>query len=221
MPRPVNPQKALENKFSEVLLEYKKRYNVDTLDSPNDVANLNSMIRNQLLIERLQGALDDQTTSDKDIDPTQIKKVLDSIVSLSETNMALEKTLGIDRKTRKNEAAESIQDYLAGVRARSLEWLEQRLIKVYCKSCKILVGRISGVYDTTMFEASFQCPQCNKLTVVKRKEQDIFYDVKDADWRRKYPIEIQQPKRKDAPDVPIINNDAELIIGDVIEDGEE
>ena len=183
--------------FDTILAEYQQKYNVDSLNSPNDVANLHSMIRNQLLIEKLQEQLNTLTDTNDTIDPTQVKKILDSLVALSETNIALEKTLGIDRKTRKQEASESVVDYLAALRQRAKEWLDtdERLLKVYCKACGIMVGRISGVYTTTAFDASFQCPQCKKYIITKRQERDIFFDIKDSDWRKKYPIQIQQAKR--------------------------
>jgi hypothetical protein len=195
-------------RFDAILEEYKSKYNVDSLDSPNDTANLHAMIRNQMSIEQLQERLD-LLTSAAEIDATNIKKVLDSIVALSEINISLERTLGIDRKTRKQEASESVVDYIAALKQRAKDWLDsdQRLLKVYCKKCQIMVGRISGVYDTTAFEAGFQCPQCKKYTVVKRVERDVFFDVKGADWRRKYPIEIEQPKRSNAPDTSLIEDD--------------
>ncbi len=197
--------------FERTLAAYKQKYNVDSLDSPNDVANLHSMIRNQLLITQLQDQLD--TIVGDAGDTSSIKKILDSIVALSETNMQLEKTLGIDRKTRKQEASESIPEYLATLRQRAREWLEteERLLKVYCPDCKIMVGRISGVYATTEYFGSFQCPQCNKRITVNRVERDVFYDVKDSEWRRKYPIEIEQARRTNAP--AIIDTEADLIIG--------
>ena len=208
------PRKAgMELQFDRILAEYKQKYNVDTLDSPNDVANLHSMIRNQLLVERLQQQLT-ELSQEQDIDPSQIKKILDSIVSLSETNVTLERQLGIDRKSRKQESAESVADYIAGLKTRAREWLdnEERLTKVYCKSCSIMVGRISGVYETTHYDCVFQCPQCKKNIRISRKEKDIFYDVKDADWRRRYPIEVEQAKRIKAPEFDMIDND--LVIGD-------
>lgn len=208
--------KKNSNTFESVLAEYRAKYNVDALDSPNDVANLHSMIRNQLLIEKLQDQLNSITEQDE-IDPTQVKKILDSIVALSETNINLERTLGIDRKTRKQEASESVADYLTTLRQRAKEFIdrEEILTKVYCKACQIMVGRISGVYDTTAYEASFQCPQCKKNIIVKRQEKDIFFDVKDADWRRKYPIEIEQPKRTTAPTITGV--DDEMTIGNTVE----
>lgn len=202
---------GIELQFDRVLLEYRQKYNVDTLDSPNDVANLHSMIRNQLLIERLQAQLAVLSQEDE-IDPTQIKKVLDSIVALSETNVTLERQLGIDRKTRKQESAESVADYITGLKQRAREWLDNddRLLKVQCKACNIMVGRISGVYETTAYDAIFQCPQCKKNIRITRKEKDIFYDVKDADWRRKYPIEVEQAKRITAPQFDNIQDDLQI-----------
>ncbi len=202
-----------EKRFELLLAEYKEKYNVDALDSPNDVANLHAMIRNQILIEELQFQLDLSVRSDDTIDANQIKKILDSIVALSETNMNYEKTLGIDRKSRKQQANESIEDYVTTLKQRAKEWIDHddRLVKVYCKKCNIMVGRISGVYETTAYDAGFQCPQCKKYTTIKRVERDVFFDVKDAEWRRKYPIEIEQPKRTKAP--TITNVDDDVIIG--------
>lgn len=208
------PRKPLnERRFDAILAEYKKKYNVDSLDSPNDVANLNTMIRNQQIIEKLQEQMTELTDQDT-IDPMQVKKILDSLVALSESNVVYERTLGIDRKTRKQESSESVADYITGLKQRAKEWLDSdsRLLKVHCKSCNIMVGRISGVYETTAYEASFQCPQCNKRIVVKRQERDIFYDIKDADWRRKYPIDIEQAKRTKAPDTSMVEDD--LLIGE-------
>jgi len=208
------PRKPLEERrFDRILEEYKSKYNVESLDSPNDIANLHTMIRNQIIIEKLQQQMNDLTNLDE-IDPVALKKVLDSLVALSESNVVYERTLGIDRKSRKQESAESTADYIAGLKARAKEWLdnEERLTKVYCKQCNIMVGRISGVYDTTHYSASFQCPQCKKQIVITRKERDVFFDVKDAEWRKKYPIEVEQARRVSAPTFDDIPN--ELNIGD-------
>lgn len=199
--------------FDKVLAEYKEKYDVDTLSSPNDIANLHAMIRNGLLIETLQARLDELANARDGINPQEVKRVLDSIVALSEVNMNYEKTLGIDRKTRKNDASESVADYLTTLRHRAKEWLDEtRLIKVHCKACSIMVGRISGVYDTTAYQASFQCPQCKKNIIVRREEKDVFFDVKDADWRRKYPVEIEQAKRTKTPAMRDV--EADVLLGE-------
>jgi len=206
---------AKNKEFDAIYAEYKDKYDVDSLTNPNDKANLATMIRNQLLINQLQDRLDTISSPEAETDPNEIKKILDSIVALSQTNVAYEKTLGIDRKTRKQQQEGSIVDTVLRLKAMAREFVDddRRLLKVMCKKCKIMVGRISGVYDTTEYNAAFQCPQCKKYSTVSRKERDIFYDVKDADWRRKYPMEVIQPK-SNAKNAPIIDIAADMTIGD-------
>lgn len=205
-PRKVNKS----DEFNNLLSDYTLKYNVEQLDSPNDISNLHTMIRNQVLIKKLQDQLEILT---EDIAAAaDVKKYLDSIVALSEVNIAYERTLGIDRKTRKQTDSENVADYLTGLKQRGKEWLDERLTKVVCETCNIMVGRISGVYDTTFYEARFQCPQCKKQVLVKRQERDIFFDIKDADWRRPYAVDIEQPKRTNAPDTSGIEDD--IILGE-------
>lgn len=211
---------AFDKQFQAMLDEYGKRYDIESLTNPNDMANLHTMIRNQLVIEELQKQMHTLAQADAVANAADIKKINDSIIGLSQTNMQYERTLGIDRKTRKAEQAETIVDYITRIKALAREFLDDRLTKVVCTKCNIMVGRISGVYETTQFSAAFQCPQCKKQITVSRKERDIFFDVRDADWRRKYPIEIIQPKRiKGSPDLPIIAGD--LTIGDEYEDSDD
>lgn len=206
--------RIVSKEFNDILTQYKEKYDVESLENPNDLANLETMIRNQLLIVQLQDRLDKLITASK-LDPIEVKKILDSIVALSQTNVQYERTLGIDRKTRKQQQAESVVDYIIKLKQLAREFIDndRRLTKVICKTCNIMVGRISGVYETTEYGASFQCPQCKKHITIARKERDIFFDVKNPDWRRKYPMEIIQPKRnKNAPE---IMGDDELTIGDI------
>lgn len=206
--------KKSTKEFDRIYAEYKDKYDVDSLTNPNDIANLQTMIRNQLLIEQLQDQLDDLVSSDE-LTAADVKKILDSIVALAQTNVQYERTLGIDRKTRKQQQEGNIVDIVLRLKALSRQFIhdDRRLLKVMCKTCKIMVGRISGVYDTTEYTAAFQCPQCKKYSTVSRKERDVFYDIKDADWRRKYPMEILQPKSR-LKDAPVIDIMDDMIIGD-------
>lgn len=207
-------QKKISAEFDAIMAEYRAKYDVDSLENPNDLANLETMIRNQLLIVQLQDRLDQLVTTDV-IEPMEVKRILDSIVALSQTNVQYERTLGIDRKTRKQQQAESIVDYIVKIKQLAREFIDndRRLTKVMCKTCNIMVGRISGVYETTEYGAAFQCPQCKKQITITRKERDVFFDVKNADWRRKFTMEIIQPKRN--RNAPIIDGDDDLTIGDV------
>ncbi len=206
-------KKQTSKAFNEIMTQYREKYDVESLENPNDFANLETMIRNQLLIEQLQDRLDDLINA-TEIDPVEIKKILDSIVALSQTNVQYERTLGIDRKTRKQQQAESVVDYIVKLKQLAKEFIDndRRLMKVMCKSCNIMVGRISGVYETTEFGAAFQCPQCKKHITINRRERDVYFDVKNPDWRRKYPMEVLQPKR--TRNAPEISGDDELTIGD-------
>lgn len=205
-----------KNDFDSILQEYRDKYDVDSIVNPNDIANLESMIRNQLLIQKLQEQLDELARND-DFDSMTLKKLLDGITALSQTNVQLERTLGIDRKTRKTEQSASFPEYLVELKKLARPFMDNRLVKVYCKPCNIMVGRISAVYDTTEFQAMFQCPQCKKYTTVTRKERDIFFDIKNADWRRKYKMEVIQPKRSaDAPMLDVLD-DVVLGIDDDVE----
>lgn len=185
-----------ENKeFNRLYAEYAKKYDLVGLDNPNDISNLRTMIYNQLMIDQLQENMQKSIQDGEDLSPDMLKKSLDSITTLSQQNLRLESQLGIDRKTRKDGQADDFATYLTQLKQTAKEFMDKRITKVFCKSCNIMVGRISGVYDTTAFEAAFQCPQCKKQAVVKRKERDIFFDQKAPDWRRKYPMEVIQPKR--------------------------
>lgn len=210
-----------DKNFDKIYRQYQEKYDLDDLSNPNDIANLSSMIKNQLLVDTLREKLDNSINED-DLNPTMLAKNLENIGRLSDANLQLEKALGLDRKTRKQQQQTSIVDITLRLKQMAKEFLDddRRLTKVMCKQCKIMVGRISGVYNTTEYSAAFQCPQCRKNITIQRKERDVFYDVKDADWRRKYPIEIIQPANR-TKDAPIIEAEDDLIIGDGVDYLEE
>lgn len=194
------------DRFDAVIKAYAEKYDIESLSSPNDVANLHTLVRNQIIIEDLQQAMSDFITEGK---IGELKKINDSINDFITANLQLERQLGIDRKTRKGEQEQSPAEYIAWLKRTATEFVnrDEILLKVMCKDCKIMVGRISPVYDTTEYNAAFQCPQCKHFITVKRKEKDIFFDVKDADWRRRYPIEVVQPAKSKAPDLSAMDDD--------------
>ena len=51
-------------RFSEILKDYSDKYDLVTLSSPNDRANLEMLINNQVIIETLQAKLQDLTADD-------------------------------------------------------------------------------------------------------------------------------------------------------------
>lgn len=195
-------------------LEYAKKYEIDSLDSGNDKANLEALLRNEIIIEDLQEALQEKVEEGAATNIAEIKKLNDGIRDLIATNLSLEKALGIDRTARKKEVNDqSPAEYIKALKQQAKEFLEQRLIKVYCEECKILVLRFFPVHEHTKFDVKCQCSQCGKMIRVHREEKTIFFDLpkNDRAWREKYMLEVVQPKvfKDDSTD----NEDDEMIIG--------
>lgn len=214
MARPRKPEKV-DDAVKRLLEEYREKYNLDEIN-PNDLASLRTMITNQLVIDKSQEQLRTMLDSGEDFNPAAIKRIQDTVNTLITANIKIESSLGIDRKSRRTDGDMSPVEYIIKLKQTAREFLnnDQRILKVYCKRCKIMVGRVSGVYDTTEYHASFQCPQCRKHITVSRKERDVFFDVRDAAWRRKYPIVVEQPQDTETL-APEINADPDLIIGDL------
>lgn len=205
------PIETFESLFRKKLQEYAQRYDVEALDSPNDEANLHTMIRNQIIVDRMQQQMSELASADAVDNAGDIKKINDAMRDLIDRNLALERALGIDRVTRKKENQQSVADYISTLKVNAGEYLESQFIRVFCPNCKILVGRVAPVHEHTSFDIAFQCSQCKKQIVVTRKERDVFFDVKDSDWRRKHPVEIIQPKkRRGGVDTSSVENDLVL-----------
>jgi hypothetical protein len=198
--------------FKERLEAYRKTYDIDDIVNPNDLANLHILINNQELIDVLQDEVSRQLSGSNDITQAiqNIQRIQDARAKLVEQNLTIEKTLGIDRKTRKKDTQEDAGNYIVFLKTAAQEFLERQYITVYCDKCKIMVGRAIPVHDHTEFDIRFQCSQCNKMIQVKRKERDVFFDIKgrNKEWRKKYPIEVIQGKEE------TIESDDDVYVGD-------
>lgn len=189
------------NEITKLMDDYRQKYDITDQSTPNDIGNLETLVRNQIYIRKIQTRLDELADSD-DIENSMatIGRMQDSLMKLIEQNLSIEKTLGIDRKSRKKDDSESVENYIDELRRTARSYLDKILIMVYCPNCKVLVGRVLPVHDHTEFRAQFQCSQCSKLATVERKERDVFFDLKDTKgtgWRKKYPVEIVHPDHTD------------------------
>lgn len=206
-----------KQKYNELWSQYEQAYDLSTLNDANDKSNLEMIIRNAALIELLQEKITEMAEDDAAGNITEIKKISDSVRDLTDRNIQLERQLGIDRKSRKKDNETTTGEYILMLKAAASEFLERRLVKVYCPDCKVMVGRISPVHEHTAYGAYFQCSQCQKLATIERKDRDVFFDLAkdEKDWRRKYPVEIRKPRKiktQTVDDEPIA--EAELIIGE-------
>lgn len=181
--------------YNSILNEYKERYDLESLANPNDKSNLDMLINNQLIIAKMQEEMQSIIDGGEIIkEAGSLAKLQSTIQSLIDLSLQIERTLGIDRKSRKRESQEDITSYIQMLEQAAEEWLELNLIKVECPHCKILLSRILPVHEHLDFDTKWRCSQCFKLVEVKRKERDVFYNLRgDNKWRKKYPIEIKHP----------------------------
>lgn len=196
----VTGKSDFQKRVDQRVKAYEKDYNVEELNDSNDKALLFTLIRSELILEDLQTRIQ-EVLEEKDIVEAagEIKKLSDLIRDLTTQVTTIQKTLNIDRKSRKEEQTDNVADYLRGLKTAAKSFMEKRLIKVYCTDCKVMVARFSPVHNHTAFSIRMQCDQCKKFIIAKRDERDIWFDIKpaDAQWRRKYPAEIIQPTTKE------------------------
>lgn len=194
------------DRYKELYQEFERTYDLTTLNGANDRTNLETIIRNTVTLEALSRQIDMVSAKlETESDPDQVAQIATTIKKLSDTqkdfidrNLALERQLGIDRKSRKKDTETTTAEYILFLKQAAREYLEKRLVKVYCPQCKILLLRVSAAYDHVEYHAGVQCPQCGKVASISRKERDVFFDLhpRDRDWRRKYMLEIKLPKVK-------------------------
>lgn len=211
-----------DEKLAAKRAAYAKVYRIDELNEANDQSTLDMMLKTELMIEDLQQQIQD-LMSDSPVDQANnIKKLHDLLRDAGTMILAYQKTLSIDRRTRKTEETASVADYIRGLKRDAKEFMDQRIIRVYCQSCKIMVGRIFPVHDHTAFACSFECNQCHKLIRARREQRDVLFDVRDADWRKQYKPEVIQAKRSKFATESIADQDELVLLGtDLILDDSE
>lgn len=188
----------MADRTKQIIKQYQEDYDLSTLNLSNDKQNLDTLVRNTVLIEKLDATIDTLMESgDIAAAVVTIDKLARTKDGLQQQNVTIERQLGIDRKSRKKDNETSAAEYIIALKQNAKEFLEKRLTKVYCQHCKILVLRFSAAYDHGEFDIAAQCPQCNKFVTVKRKERDVFFDLqpRDRNWRKRYPIEVIQAKQ--------------------------
>lgn len=198
MTKDISKNSDYEEKFKQKLDAYARDYHVEELNASNDRAQLRMLISAELMLEAIEREIQHIIVSEDLIDKAnEIKKLSDLVKDTAVTITNAQKTLAIDRKTRKSEETDSVAAYIRSLKRDAKQFLEDRLIKIYCLDCKVLCARFSPVHDHTAFQAAIQCSQCKKWIRANRAEKDIWFDMKkDSEWRRKYPVEIVPPSTK-------------------------
>jgi hypothetical protein len=219
-------ESAFKDKFQDRMAAYERDYRIDELNQSNDRAQLHMLINAELTLEAFQEKIEDIIASENLVEKaSDLKKLSDLMRDTTETVRKIQQTLAIDRKTRKSEETDNFAAWLRGIKREAKQFMDDRLLKVYCKNCKVMVGRWSAVHEHTAFEVRVQCSQCKKWAIAKRDERDIWFDLKaDSEWRRKYPVEIVNAQDKEGFSADTLTehlgDDNEFVIeGDMIIDG--
>lgn len=181
----------IEDRVQNRLEMYKKEYAFGELNNSNDMALLMSLIRSELVVEDLQKRLFELVNEGDLVENApEIKKLSDLTRDMVDQNMEIQKTLQIDRKSRKS-GQDNFFEYLTRLKISASEFLEKRLKRIYCPDCKVMVARFAPVHEHTAFELKVQCSQCKKMIEMQRKEQDPLFDIPDRDWRTKRAVVVQ------------------------------
>lgn len=184
-----------DQKLQEKLDAYGRAFRVEDLNDANDKTTLLILLRTELMIEDLQVQIQQLMMDGAAENAGDIKKLADLLRDATTSITNLQRVLAIDRKTRRDAETVSVADYIRTLKANAAEFLKDRLITVYCPDCKIMVGRVYPVHEHTAFVAGFTCSQCQNVLKVEREERDIFFDITDHEWRRKYRAEIVHPTK--------------------------
>lgn len=212
-----------KEKFQERLDAYTRDFQVDQLNNSNDQAQLHMLISAELMLRSLQEEIERIVGEENLVEKaSDIKKLSDLIRDTTNSTMAIQKTLGIDRKTRKNEETDSVAGYIRSLKREAKNFLDERMLRLYCPTCKVMTGRFSAVHKHTKFKVSVECSQCGKMTQAHREGKDVWFDLgKDAAWRKQYPVEIILPSNKEgftSSDFTAELDDEVIIDGDKIDD---
>lgn len=214
-----------EEKFAKKLEQYAANFRIEDLNDANDKSLLNIMIKTEIMIDDLQQQIQELIEESSVTNAANIKKLADLLRDATGTITTVQKTLAIDRKTRKQEETGSVADYIRTIRTAAKEFVDKRLVKVYCPNCNIMVMRFTPVHDHVAFTVSCKCHQCNKFIRARRDDRDIFYDVRDAEWRREFKAEVVQPRvrKKSEPNSDAIEmsvDDEVILAAPIFEESE-
>jgi hypothetical protein len=201
---------AKNRRFTEILKDYSDKYDLATLSSPNDRANLEMLINNQVIVETIQAKLQELTADDPVDNIDMIQRLGSSLKDIIERNLQLERALALDRKTRTSDKSESIAEYIVNLKAAAQDFLERRLVRLYCPEFKILLAR-SIMHDHSRFTLKVNCNQCNKAVSAEREEKDIFFDIADSNWRKKHRYTVVNSKKSGST---AGDNDDDLVLSD-------
>lgn len=172
-----------DKRFLDRWEQYSRDYDIDSLNTSNDRALLETLIRAEIVLEELQNRMYSLVSEGDLVENAQeIKKLSDLTRDMVLQNMKIQETLNIDRRNRRT-AEDTPMQYILKLKKAAREFLDRRLVKLYCPTCDVLVFRFYPVHDHTAYKISAQCSQCGQMVEVGRERRDALFDIPDRHWR--------------------------------------
>lgn len=183
--------------FQKKLQEYQREYDIAGLNATNDLAALQMLIRYEILIQKLQQKMRELADTDVLENAQELKKMSDLLRDTVNSFTQLQRDLGIDRRARKSTEDYSVARYIDDLLNEAQSFYEEQITRVFCPSCKTMVGRYAPVSSHTGYRIAFYCDTCKTWVEQQREPGDRFDDFDPADraWRKKHPASIRLPEQ--------------------------
>jgi hypothetical protein len=170
-----------EDRIKAKLDEYK---NVFVPETPNDMAMLRQMAHIEIQQDIISRALLSAPVAER---PAEFKNLLEVQQNLNTQYRRLQETLGIDRKTRDQQAGGSdVRERVEGVIADAADFYRRKVVVV--EHCGVILGHVLAHF--LGWEIRMTCPRCNKTVVVTHQA------MKEAP----YVIRQLPEQRREVPD---------------------
>ncbi len=189
--------------FQRIYKEYEQEYDLTGLNKANDKLALEQLIANQLLIQRWQRELRDV------VDPIEVQKRTQAIAILIRSCQDIERQLRIDRKSRVGDSDMSVTHYIAALQEHAKQFLDERIQRLYCPRCNVLVFRYAPVHDHTSFLIETTCASCGQAVRLHRSAKGELDDLppSDREWRYRHPVVVRTPDGSGGDAPPILTID--------------
>ena len=160
----------------EKLDKYLNEYELSDLNEANDLASLNALCRQEVLIEKLQAALDG--IKNLEADSRIVKDLNTSLKDSLRSYLDLQVELGINRRKREADNEETPLTYIGRLQDQAKRFLDMRLVTIKCEDCKLPLAKYyiyvrekgergsikyGDKVDPIAYSFSVECPRCGKM----------------------------------------------------------
>lgn len=169
--------------FDDKLQVYLDAYELDDLNKANDLASLRQLVNFEIIIENLQKEL--SSLKDVATDTKKVKELNTALRDAVQSYSQLQVSLGIDRKKRQAEGAQSVLDYVEKLKRHSKTVLDKRLKFVRCDDCNLPIAKyfiyvtekgepgalVNEGKDIEQIKYTFrvECPRCGQMITVSNE----------------------------------------------------